>query len=134
MKIALNILIYLSVYTSIFLLLALVSMRPGSLPWWQYFFYINTGLGWVYGTAGLTGVFLIIILLIMVIFSLSVVRKKGFFEVSTSYKLGLHFYHSHYLLGVLLDPQPLHSLVHSVDSPWYTLLEVVHSPCTGLHH
>ena len=63
--------------------IGLVSLRPGSLPWWQYFFYVNTGLGWVYGTAGLTGVFLIIILLIMVIFSLKVVRKKGFFEVAT---------------------------------------------------
>ena len=62
-------------------LIGLVSLRPGSLPWWQYFFYVNTGLGWVYGTAGLTGVFLIIILLIMVVFSLKVVRKKGFFEV-----------------------------------------------------
>ena len=64
--------------------IVLVSLRPDSLPWWQYFFYVNTGLGWVYGTAGLTGVLLIIILLIMVMFSLKVVREMGFFEVCNS--------------------------------------------------
>ena len=72
---------YLQFNYPVYYVIGLVSLRPGSLPWWQYFFYVNTGLGWVYGTAGLTGVFLIIILLIIVMFSLKVVRKKGFFEV-----------------------------------------------------
>ena len=118
-------------------------MRPGSLPWWQYFFYINTGLGWVYGTAGLTGVFLIIILLIMVIFSLKVVRNKGFFEVDSEPITHMQLGHGFEqlipcnftpFLGILLDPQSLHSMVHFTDSPWYTLLEVVLSPCAGIHH
>ena len=90
----------------------------------------------MYGTAGLTGVFLIIILLIMVMFSLKVVRKKGFFEVCSETCSRVHHFHSCYslMLGVLLDPQSLYSLVHPADSPWHTLLEVVLSSSTGLHH
>ena len=59
----------------------LLSTKPTGLPLWQYFFYVKTGVGWVYGTAGLTGDCLIIILFIMVLCSLPCVRRKGFFEV-----------------------------------------------------
>ena len=38
-----------------------------------------------------------------------------------------------YDLGVLLDPQPLYSMVHSADSPCHTLLEVVLSSWSDLH-
>lgn len=69
---------------------ALVSMRPGSLPLWQYFFGVQTGVGWIYGTAGLTGVFLIIILTVMVFCALSCIRKKEFFEVPSSDKFKIH--------------------------------------------
>ena len=48
---------------------------------WHYIFWIRTGLGWVGGAAGLTGVLLTIILAVMVVFSLPCVRRKGFFEV-----------------------------------------------------
>ena len=97
-------------------------MRPGSLPWWQYFFYVNTGLGWVYGTAGLTGVFLIIILLIIVMFSLKVVRKKGFFEVAIllvygdTYCSRFHYFHSCYYLYQVFY------WTHNLFIPWYILL------------
>ena len=87
----------------------------------------------MYGTAGLTGVFLMIILVIMVLFSLSCVRRKGFFEVDmlqATDKKKLIFV----VLGVLLDSQSLYSLVHPADSPWHTLLEVVLSSSTGLYH
>ena len=53
----------------------------------QYLFGVGT-IGWVYGTAGLTGFILLLILLIMFICSLPVVRRKGKFEV---------FYWSHCL-------------------------------------
>ena len=62
---------------------ALLSLKPDGLPLWKYFFYVQTGLGWVYGTAGLTGCCLLIILTIMVLCSLPCVRRKGYFEVST---------------------------------------------------
>ena len=61
---------------------ALLSLKPDGLPLWKYFFYVQTGLGWVYGTAGLTGCCLLIILTIMVLCSLPCVRRKGYFEVS----------------------------------------------------
>ena len=38
------------------------------------------------------------------------------------------------VLGVLLDPPPLYSLVHSADPPCHRLLEVVPGPWTHLHH
>lgn len=66
---------------------ALISLKPGGLPLWQYFFYIRTGFGWVFGTAGLTGVLLTIIFVIMALFALSCVRRKGFFEVKLILKL-----------------------------------------------
>ena len=75
----------------------LVAMRPGSLPLWQYFFGVQTGVGWIYGTAGLTGVFLIIILTVMVFCALSCIRKKEFFEVPSSTKFKTHF---NYLLYI----------------------------------
>uniref|UniRef100_A0A1X7TN72 Ferric oxidoreductase domain-containing protein n=1 Tax=Amphimedon queenslandica TaxID=400682 RepID=A0A1X7TN72_AMPQE len=53
----------------------------------QYLFGVGT-IGWVYGSAGLTGLLLLIILIIMFICSLPVVRRKGKFEV---------FYWSHCL-------------------------------------
>ena len=62
----------------------LISMKPGSIPLWRYFFYVQTGFGWVFGTAGLTGIFLFILLMIIVICSLPCVRNNGFFEVCIS--------------------------------------------------
>ena len=60
----------------------LLSLTPDGLPVWKYFFFVRTGLGWVGGTAGLTGDGLIIILSVMVLCSLPWVRRKGYFEVS----------------------------------------------------
>ena len=114
----------------------LASMTPEGLPLWQYFFFVRTGLGWVYGTAGLTGDLLAIILIIMVLCSLPVVRRKGFFEVYglNAERIIISFcLFTEYDLGFLLDPQPLYRVVHFVDSPCHTLLEVVLSPWPGLY-
>ena len=82
---------------------ALISMEPGSISLWRYFLYVKTGVGWVFGTAGLTGIFLLLLLMIMVACSLPCVRNKGFFEVNyllwfLNYAISLNF------IGVLLDP------------------------------
>jgi hypothetical protein len=55
----------------------------GGLPYpiWQYFFFIGTDFGWVCGSAGLTGVLLLFILIVMVLCSLPCVRRRGHFEV-----------------------------------------------------
>jgi predicted ferric reductase len=50
-------------------------------PIWQYFFFIGTDFGWVCGSAGLTGVLLLFILIVMVLCSLPCVRRRGHFEV-----------------------------------------------------
>ena len=61
---------------------AYLEVKGGSnISMWQYVFWVNTGLGWVGGAAGLTGVLLFIILIIMVACSLPFVRRKGYFEV-----------------------------------------------------
>ena len=56
-------------------------MTEDGLPLWQYFFYVHTGLGWVAGTAGITGDLLLIILIVMVVCALPCIRRKGYFEV-----------------------------------------------------
>lgn len=67
---------------------ALVSLREDGLPLWRYFLWVGTGVGWVGGAAGLTGVLLLAMLVVMVACALPCVRKNGFFEV---------FYWSHHL-------------------------------------
>ena len=57
-------------------------MKPGGIPLWQYLFHNKMELGWFYGTAGLTGDLLIIILIVMVLSSMNCIRKKGYFEVN----------------------------------------------------
>jgi len=61
--------------------LTLLSLTDDGLPLWKYFFYVHTGLGWVAGTAGITGDLLLLILIVMVVCSLPCVRRRGCFEV-----------------------------------------------------
>ena len=68
--------------TTFIFVAVLLSLEPDGKPLWEYFFYYNTGFGWVYGTAGVTGVLLLIILVIMVLCSLPCVRRNGYFEVT----------------------------------------------------
>ena len=48
---------------------------------WDYMFTTRTPEGWVNGSAGLTGVLLLVILGIIFILSQPSVREKGYFEV-----------------------------------------------------
>ena len=68
---------------------------------WEYLFTTKSGEGWVSGTAGITGVLLLIIFGIMAIMSLPFVRRNGYFEL---------FYFSHHLFVI-----------------WWTLL-ILHAP------
>ena len=77
-----------------FFIVVLLSRKPDGKPLWEYFFYYDTGFGWVYGTAGITGVLLLIILVIMVLCSLPCVRRKGYFEVRT-YIVSIESMHRH---------------------------------------
>lgn len=65
-------------------IVTLVSMRPDSLPLWQYFFGVQTRIGWVCGAAGLTGIFLLCVFLVMVLFPLPCVRRRGFYWKTSS--------------------------------------------------
>ncbi|CAB3992535.1 NADPH oxidase 5, partial [Paramuricea clavata] len=47
---------------------------------WEYMFTTRTPEGWANGSAGITGVLLLIILVVMFILSQPSVRKRGFFE------------------------------------------------------
>ncbi len=49
---------------------------------WEYLFTTRGGQGWFKATAGITGVILSAILIIMIICSQPFVRKKGYFEVN----------------------------------------------------
>ncbi|KAK6185049.1 hypothetical protein SNE40_007371 [Patella caerulea] len=65
-------------------------------------FTTKAGLGWVAGTAPLTGVVLVVILIVMVICSMSFVRRSGHFEV---------FYYTH----MLYIPFWILTIIHAGD-------------------
>ena len=48
---------------------------------WEYMFTLRTSEGWVNGSAGITGVLLLVILGIMFVLSQPFVRERGYFEV-----------------------------------------------------
>lgn len=48
---------------------------------WEYMFTLRTPEGWVGGSAGITGILLLIILGIIFVLSQPFVREKGYFEV-----------------------------------------------------
>ena len=52
-----------------------------SLKVWEYLFTSRGGQGWFFSLAGITGVVLTFILIVMIIFSQPFVRRKGYFEV-----------------------------------------------------
>ena len=52
-----------------------------TLKVWEYLFTTRGGQGWFYSTAGITGVLLSAILIVMIICSQPFVRRKGHFEV-----------------------------------------------------
>lgn len=57
---------------------------------WEYLFTTRPGIGWVQGTASITGVVLQVIICLMVVCSSTFVRRSGHFEVSDPYGEFLH--------------------------------------------
>ena len=53
-----------------------------SVPMTELLFGVSAGIGWVYGTACITGWILLVVLIIMVFSALPVMRKAGHFEVN----------------------------------------------------
>lgn len=49
---------------------------------WEYLLTTRPGIGWVHGTASLTGVVLQLVIGLMVLCSSTFVRRSGHFEVS----------------------------------------------------
>ncbi|XP_064169287.1 NADPH oxidase 5 [Anguilla rostrata] len=67
---------------------ASLSQNEGAHRLWEYLFTTRPGIGWVGGTASITGVVLQLIISLMVVCSSTFVRRSGHFEV---------FYWSHLL-------------------------------------
>ncbi|CAB4014169.1 NADPH oxidase 5, partial [Paramuricea clavata] len=65
-----------------------ITTDPPKFEVWEYMFTTRTPEGWVNGSAGITGVLLLIILVVMCILSQPSVRKRGLFEL---------FYYTHHL-------------------------------------
>ena len=58
----------------------------GTVVYWEYLLTMKSGVGYVGpGFAFISGVILDVVLLIMVICSLPVIRKNGYFQVTYSY-------------------------------------------------
>ncbi|XP_036391561.1 NADPH oxidase 5 [Megalops cyprinoides] len=58
-----------------------LSQRDGAHQLWEYLFTTRPGIGWVGGTASITGVVLQFIISLMVVCSSTFVRRSGHFEV-----------------------------------------------------
>ncbi|XP_055078435.1 NADPH oxidase 5-like, partial [Periophthalmus magnuspinnatus] len=55
--------------------------ESGEFSFWEYVFTTRPGIGWVKGTASVTGVILQVLIFLMVICSMTFVRRSGHFEV-----------------------------------------------------
>uniref|UniRef100_F7GK01 NADPH oxidase 5 n=1 Tax=Monodelphis domestica TaxID=13616 RepID=F7GK01_MONDO len=59
----------------------LAQSENSTFQFWEYLLTTRPGIGWVYGTASLTGIVLQLLILIMLVCSCSFVRRSGHFEV-----------------------------------------------------
>uniref|UniRef100_A0A671PUY5 NADPH oxidase, EF-hand calcium binding domain 5 n=1 Tax=Sinocyclocheilus anshuiensis TaxID=1608454 RepID=A0A671PUY5_9TELE len=60
---------------------ARMSQTDGMYQLWEYLFTIRPGIGWINGTASITGVVLQVLICLMVVCSSTFVRRSGHFEV-----------------------------------------------------
>nr|XP_034987607.1 NADPH oxidase 5 [Zootoca vivipara] len=58
-----------------------MSQIKGTYQLWEYLFTTRPGIGWIYGTASLTGLVLQLLIALMLVCSSTFVRKGGHFEV-----------------------------------------------------
>ncbi|KAK1789696.1 hypothetical protein P4O66_015590 [Electrophorus voltai] len=65
----------------IFILSRLIQM-DGRYHMWEYLLTTRPGIGWIYGTASITGVVLQVLICLMVVCSSTFVRRSGHFEVT----------------------------------------------------
>lgn len=61
--------------------------ESGEYSLWEYLLTTRPGIGWVKGTASLTGVVLQVLICLMVLCSSTFVRRSGHFEVTDSFFL-----------------------------------------------
>ncbi|XP_066446091.1 NADPH oxidase 5 [Eleutherodactylus coqui] len=57
------------------------AINPGSYTFWEYLLTLRPGIGWVYGSASITGILLQLLICLMLVCSSTFVRKGGHFEV-----------------------------------------------------
>ncbi|CAJ0935365.1 unnamed protein product [Ranitomeya imitator] len=57
------------------------AIDPGSYTFWEYFLTLRPGIGWVYGSASITGIWLQLLICLMQVCSSTFVRKGGHFEL-----------------------------------------------------
>ncbi|KAM8974734.1 NADPH oxidase 5-like [Pelodytes ibericus] len=59
----------------------ILAVNQGTYTFWQYLLTLEPGIGWVYGSASITGIFLQLLICITLVCSSTFVRKGGHFEV-----------------------------------------------------
>lgn len=116
-----------NVYCYVCLILGLIANEPNATyAYWEYLLSTHTDVGWVNGSAGITGIILLLVLIVMVICSQPFVRRTGHFEVQSS-MVGVptSLIKVCVDLGLLLDSYAVCCLLRCSDSPCQRLLEVV---------
>ncbi|XP_053319757.1 NADPH oxidase 5 [Spea bombifrons] len=58
-----------------------LSVNQGTYTFWQYLLTVAPGIGWIYGTASITGIFLQLLICLTLVCSSTFVRKGGHFEI-----------------------------------------------------
>ncbi|KAG8574912.1 hypothetical protein GDO81_009385, partial [Engystomops pustulosus] len=58
------------------------SINPGTYTFWEYLLTLRPGIGWIYGSASITGILLQLLIFLMLVCSSTFVRKGGHFEVT----------------------------------------------------
>ena len=71
------------IHNELLTLTGVVTAAQGGLAYWEYLLTTRAGVGWVSGSAYITGDLLTLVLVVMALCSLPIVRKSGKFEVST---------------------------------------------------
>ncbi|KAM9311945.1 NADPH oxidase 5-like [Gastrophryne carolinensis] len=57
------------------------SINPGNYTFWEYLLTLRPGIGWIYGSASLTGIWLQYLICVTVVCSSKFIRRGGHFEV-----------------------------------------------------
>ena len=111
-----------------------VLSKVTSVPWMDFLFSPNLGIGWIGGLACLTGWLLLALLIIMMIAAQPFIRRSGKFEVSIGSRLEKSIKLIFNRTDLLLHSSSVYPILHLPLPPRTKLLVMVFHPFICLLH